>query len=58
MTQPTHLRIHQFAGLQPGVVARYQINFAIPEGVQPGNEVPVIVRVARQTSVPVTIAVQ
>lgn len=47
-----------FAGLQPGAVARYQINFAIPEGVQAGSEVPVIVRVARQSSVPVTIAVQ
>jgi uncharacterized protein (TIGR03437 family) len=48
----------QFAGLQPGVVARYQINFTIPEGVQPGNEIPVVVTVGRQTSVPVTIALQ
>jgi uncharacterized protein (TIGR03437 family) len=48
----------QFAGLQPGVVARYQINFVIPEGIQPGNEVPVVVTVARQSSRPVTIAIQ
>ncbi len=47
-----------FAGLAPGFAGLYQVNAFVPPGVAAGNEVPVIVSVAGQSSPPVTIAVQ
>jgi uncharacterized protein (TIGR03437 family) len=47
-----------FAGLAPGFVGLYQINTTVPEGVSPGNAVPVVISVAGQTGPPATIAVQ
>ena len=48
----------QFAGLAPGFAGLYQVNAVIPEGVQPGNDVPVVLNVAGQSSPPVTVALQ
>jgi uncharacterized protein (TIGR03437 family) len=47
-----------FAGLAPGFTGLYQINVVVPGGVTPGSAVPVVITVAGQSSVPVTIAVQ
>jgi len=47
-----------FKGLTPGFVGLYQINATIPQGVTPGNQVPVVVTAAGQPSLPVTIAVR
>jgi uncharacterized protein (TIGR03437 family) len=47
-----------FAGLTPQFAALYQINAVVPNGITPGNAVPVTVSVSEQTSVPVTIAVK
>jgi uncharacterized protein (TIGR03437 family) len=47
-----------FAGLTPQFAALYQINAVVPDGITPGNAVPVTVSVSEQTSVPVTIAVK
>jgi uncharacterized protein (TIGR03437 family) len=47
-----------FAGLAPGFAGLYQINAVVPEGVAAGNQVPVIVSAAGQSSPPVTIAVE
>ena len=47
-----------FSGLTPGFAGLYQVNVTVPEGVQPGNEVPVVLTVAGQTSPTVTMAVQ
>jgi len=47
-----------FAGLAPGLPAMYQINVTVPEGLTPGNEVPVVIGVAGQISPAVTIAVR
>lgn len=46
-----------FAGLAPGYAGLYQVNAVVPQGVTAGNEVPVQLSVAGQTSRPVTIAV-
>ncbi len=46
-----------FAGLVPTLTGLYQINAAVPSGVQ-GNAVPVVLTVAGQPSPPVTMAVQ
>lgn len=48
----------EFAGLTPGLVGLYQINFAVPAGVAPGNAVPLIVTMNGVASNTVTIAVQ
>lgn len=48
----------QFSGLAPGFVGLYQVNAVVPPGVTPGNQVPVILSIAGQTSPPVTIAVK
>jgi uncharacterized protein (TIGR03437 family) len=47
-----------FSGLAPGFVGLYQIDAIVPGGVTPGNQVPVVVSIAGETSPPVTIAVQ
>ncbi|MCW5981576.1 MAG: hypothetical protein KIT09_26055 [Bryobacteraceae bacterium] len=47
-----------YAGLAPGFAGLYQVNALVPEGVTPGNRVPVIVKAGDQESPPVTIAVQ
>ena len=48
-----------FAGLSPGfAVGLYQVNFVVPAGITAGNNVPVSVTVAGQTSPVVTIAVR
>jgi uncharacterized protein (TIGR03437 family) len=46
-----------FSGLTPGYPGLYQINAVVPNGVS-GDEVPVVVMAAGQTSPPVTLAVQ
>ena len=46
-----------FGGLTPGFVGLYQVNLTVPKGVIPGDSVPVILSVAGQSSVPVTMAV-
>jgi uncharacterized protein (TIGR03437 family) len=48
----------QYAGLAPGYPGLYQVNAMVPNGVTPGDQVPVTLTVAGQTSPPVTIAVQ
>jgi len=48
----------QFSGLAPGFVGLYQVNAVVPTGVTPGNQVPVILSIAGQTSPAVTIAVK
>ncbi len=47
-----------FSGLTPGFVGLYQINAIVPSGVAPGDQVPVVVSEAQQTSAPVLIAVR
>jgi uncharacterized protein (TIGR03437 family) len=48
-----------FAGLAPGLAGLYQVNAVIPEGVQGGNAVPIVISLAGVSSQPnVTIAVQ
>ncbi|MCH8268284.1 MAG: hypothetical protein IH846_12260 [Acidobacteria bacterium] len=48
----------QFAGLAPFFTGLYQVNAVVPNGVQPGNAVPVVLSVAGQSSPPVTMAVR
>jgi trimeric autotransporter adhesin len=47
-----------FSGLTPGFAGLYQINAVVPSGITTGDAVPVVVRVAGQTSPVVTMAVQ
>ena len=47
-----------FSGLSPGFAGLYQIDAFVPDGVTPGNQVPVVVSIAGQTSPPATIAVK
>jgi len=47
-----------YAGLTPGVAGLYQINVAVPQGVAPGDNVPVSVTVAGQTSAQVFTSVR
>jgi uncharacterized protein (TIGR03437 family) len=46
------------ARLAPGHVGMYLVRATVPEGVAPGEAVPVVLTVAGQSSPPVTIAVQ
>jgi uncharacterized protein (TIGR03437 family) len=39
-----------FAGLTPGAVGLYQVNVTLPEGLQPSERVPIVLRVAGQSS--------
>jgi uncharacterized protein (TIGR03437 family) len=41
-----------------GLAGLYQINAVVPNGIVPGNDVPVRITVAGQTSPPVTMSVQ
>jgi uncharacterized protein (TIGR03437 family) len=50
--------IMNFAGLSPGYPDLYQINAVVPAGVTPGDQVPVAVSIAGQTSPIVTMSVQ
>jgi uncharacterized protein (TIGR03437 family) len=47
-----------FAGLAPGFTGLYQINAQIPPGIPPGGAVAVVLTVAGQASVPVTMGIQ
>jgi len=48
-----------YAGLSPNYVGLYQVNVTVPEGVQPGNAVPVVITVGNLQSQPgVTMAVK
>jgi len=47
-----------FAGLVPGFVGLYQVNAILPDGVTPGNFVPVTLSVGGLTGVAVTTVVQ
>jgi uncharacterized protein (TIGR03437 family) len=47
-----------FAGLAPGSVGTYQVNATVPQGVAPGNQVPVVITAAGQQSQAVTIAIK
>jgi uncharacterized protein (TIGR03437 family) len=48
----------QFAGLAPGSVGQYQVNVIVPDGVGPGDRVPVVLSAAGQSSPAATIAVR
>jgi uncharacterized protein (TIGR03437 family) len=45
-----------FAGLTPGLTGLYQVNIRMPEGVEAGDAVPVVMTVTGVSSPPVTIA--
>jgi uncharacterized protein (TIGR03437 family) len=47
-----------FAGLAPGFTGLYQINAQLPAGISPGADVPMVITVAGQSSVPVTMGVR
>ena len=47
-----------YAGLAPGFVGLYQINFLIPSGVAPGDAVPLVISTAGATSTPGTMAIR
>jgi uncharacterized protein (TIGR03437 family) len=47
-----------FAGLTPGFAGLYQINVTVPQGVAPGDQVPVSIMVAGQTSAQVVTSVR
>lgn len=47
-----------FSGLTAGFTGLYQINAIVPDGVTPGDAVPVVLQVADQASLPVIIAVR
>ena len=48
----------QYCGLAPGYAGLYQVNVVVPAGIAPGNEVPVTLTVAGQTSPVVTMGVR
>ncbi len=47
-----------YAGLAPGFVGLYQVNVAVPPGVQSGNAVPVVISLNGAQSNTATIAIQ
>lgn len=47
-----------FAGLTPGYVGLYQVNASVPPGITSGDQVPVVLTAAGQSSTPVTISVR
>jgi len=47
-----------YAGLAPGFPGLYQVNVAIPASVAPGSGLPLILKVAGQTSNVVKLALQ
>jgi len=48
----------QFAGLTPGFTGLYQVNVVVPQGVAAGDNVPVTITAAGQTSSQATTSVQ
>jgi uncharacterized protein (TIGR03437 family) len=50
--------VPDFAGLSPCCVGLNQVNFRVPEAVQPGDSVPVVIGIGNVLSNPVTLAVQ
>ena len=46
-----------FSGLTPGTVGLYQVDASVPQGVQPGGAVPVVISIGGVQSNTVTIAV-
>jgi uncharacterized protein (TIGR03437 family) len=46
------------ARLAPGLVGMYIVRATVPEGVEPGDAVPVVLTIAGQSSPPVTMAVE
>jgi len=46
-----------FAGLAPGFAGLYQVNAVVPTGVTASTAVPVVLTVAGQSSVPVTVSI-
>jgi uncharacterized protein (TIGR03437 family) len=53
--RPAHVL---FSGLTPGFAGLYQVNVTVPDDVAPGDEVPVVIGIAGQTSPVVTITVR
>jgi uncharacterized protein (TIGR03437 family) len=47
-----------FAGLLPGVAGLYQVVATVPEGVTPGDKVPVVLTTGGRSSPPVTVALR
>ena len=47
-----------FSGLVGGLAGEYQVNAHVPEGITPGNTVPLVISVAGFNSAPVTVAVK
>jgi uncharacterized protein (TIGR03437 family) len=47
-----------FSGITPGNAGLYQINIAIPSGVQPGDDVPIVVTMPNGSVDTVTLAIQ
>jgi uncharacterized protein (TIGR03437 family) len=47
----------QSGGLNPGSPGLYQLNVVVPDGVQPGDAVPVVVTAAGQDSPQITMAI-
>jgi uncharacterized protein (TIGR03437 family) len=48
----------QFSGLAPGFAGLYQVNVQVPDGISPGEAVPVVVTIGGVASNTATIAVQ
>jgi uncharacterized protein (TIGR03437 family) len=48
----------QFSGLAPGFAGLYQVNVQVPDGVTPGDAVPLVLTIGGATSNTATIAVQ
>ena len=46
-----------FSGLTPGTVGLYQVDASVPQGVQPGDAVPVVISIGGVQSNTVTITV-
>jgi uncharacterized protein (TIGR03437 family) len=47
-----------FAGLAPGFAGLYQVNLKVPAGAPAGNNVPLVLTVAGQSSSPVAVALR
>jgi uncharacterized protein (TIGR03437 family) len=48
----------QFSGLSPGFSGLYQVNSVVPQGVEPGPSVEVVLTVMGHARPPATIAVR
>jgi uncharacterized protein (TIGR03437 family) len=47
-----------YAGLAPGFIGLYQVNLALPPGLAPGLDVPLVLRQGGVDSNPVFVSVQ